>query len=290
MDAHASSKRVAARWTDWFSFSSNAFMKWLWVWALIYLFFLLLHPQRDGQTWNYHTITPGHNNGQFTARNVVTDAAHATHDGPSLRRGKDGNVFPGKFSFTSSVHFRGTFRRKERAKSSTFANFHPVEFSKKKKAPKKEEKKRPWTGTQIAVSYSELRLRLHPLSFQHPSSVSWRLRRCRMAFNFPFRCFGLWLDLNNVFCVLLLCMHECVCACACVCVCVHHVNAQNLVSPVKTLVLSEHPKYAKQLARTGQNVSSQAPIDQRYDLFGFYFGFLIHFQMYKWFLSVSRRE
>lgn len=117
MDAQASSKRVAACRTDSFSFPSNALMRL--ILSLIPFFFLLLHPQRDGQTWNHHTITPGHNNGEFTARNVVTDTAHATHDGPGLSQEKDGNVFQEEFSFTSSVHFRGTFRHNERAKSST---------------------------------------------------------------------------------------------------------------------------------------------------------------------------
>lgn len=131
-------------------------------------FFLLLHPQRDGQTRNHHTITPGHNNGGFTARHVVTDAAHATHDGPGLSWEKDGNLFREEFSFTSSVHFRGTFRRNERErKAALLPSIILWDFLKKKETRKEEEKKRPWTQTQIAVSYSELRLRLHPLSFQY---------------------------------------------------------------------------------------------------------------------------
>lgn len=130
-------------------------------------FFFFLHPQRDGQTRNHHAIAPGHNIGQFTTRNVVTDAAHATRDGPGLSRENAGNVFREEFSFTSSVHFRGTFRQNEREKSSTFANFHQLEFSKKKKRQKKKEKKRAWTRIQIAVSYSELRLGLRPLTFQY---------------------------------------------------------------------------------------------------------------------------
>lgn len=142
MDAQASSKRAAARSTDPFSFPSNAFMRLIVSLSMFFFgFFLLLHPQRDGQTRNHHTITPGHNNGEFTARNVVTDAAHATHDGPGLSREKDGNLFREEFSFTSSVHFRGTpDGMSERERSSTFANFHPVEFSKKKETKKKKKK------------------------------------------------------------------------------------------------------------------------------------------------------
>lgn len=54
---------------------------------------LFLHPQGDGQTWNNHTITPGHTNGECTARNVVSNAAHATHNGSSLSRRMDTNLF-----------------------------------------------------------------------------------------------------------------------------------------------------------------------------------------------------
>lgn len=55
---------------------------------------VFMRPQGDGQTRDPHGVTPGHNNGELTARNVVTDAAHATHDGPSVSRERDGRVLP----------------------------------------------------------------------------------------------------------------------------------------------------------------------------------------------------
>lgn len=82
---------------------------------------LCLRPQGDGQTWNNHTVTPGHTNCQCAARNVVSNAAHATHNGSSLSRRTDTNPEE-LFSFTSSMHFRGTLspvgiRRAERSES-----------------------------------------------------------------------------------------------------------------------------------------------------------------------------
>lgn len=60
---------------------------------------MFLYPQGDGQTWNNHTITPGHNNGECTARNVVSNAAHASHNGSSLSQRMDTNLF-----FEKSFH------------------------------------------------------------------------------------------------------------------------------------------------------------------------------------------
>lgn len=100
-------------------------------------------------------------------------------------------------------------------------NFHPVEFSRKKK------QNMIWTWPQIALSYCELRLKPHPLIqfyfsvFHYLLCEGWHVRLCisRMAFNSPFAASGLtWIK-----CVLcsLICMHGCVCVyvrvyvCAC---------------------------------------------------------------------------
>lgn len=81
-------------------------------------------------------ITPSHQD-IITASLQQEMMQHMQHAMvPVWEREKDANMFREEFSFTSSVHFRGTFGQNEREKSSTFANYHPVEFSKKKEGKK----------------------------------------------------------------------------------------------------------------------------------------------------------
>ena len=105
---------------------------------------LCLRPQGDGQTWNNHTVTPGHTNCQCAARNVVSNAAHATHNGSSLsRKGRiqtqknffhlphpctlEGPCHRWEYDERSEVKVRSEGRRK----AALFVNFHTVEFSEK---------------------------------------------------------------------------------------------------------------------------------------------------------------
>lgn len=70
---------------------------------------LPLLPQGDGQTRNNHTVTPGHTNCQCAAGNVVSDAAHATHNGSRLNWRMDTNLIREDFHLPHPCTLEGLF-------------------------------------------------------------------------------------------------------------------------------------------------------------------------------------
>lgn len=169
MDAQASSKRAAARWTDLFSFPSNAFMRLIVSLSMFFFFFCFCtHREMD----RLGIITPSHQD-IITAslqQEMLSQMQHMQHTMVPVWVGKRMETCSEKsFHLPHLCTLEGLpdgMSKREREKEAALLPTSILwNFLKNKR--QKRRKKRPWTRTQIAVSYSELRLRLHPLSFQY---------------------------------------------------------------------------------------------------------------------------
>lgn len=139
-----------------FHFCYMSLWDWWWVWALFFFFAFCTHREMD----RLGIITPSHQD-IITAslqQEMLSQMQHMQRTMVPVWVGKkDGNLFREEFSFTSSVHFRGTFRRNERErererKAALLPTFILWNFLKKKERQEKKKKKKKTVDTDTDSS------------------------------------------------------------------------------------------------------------------------------------------
>lgn len=276
---------------------------------------LPLLPQGDGQTRNNDTVTPGHTNCQCAARNVVSNAAHATHNGSSLNWRMDTNLFWEEFHLPHPCTLEGPL---------TSGNTRSgMKYTKKYKVRRRERKTAllwtsilwsflkniNWMWPQIALSSREPRLRpcalilfYFPL-FYYLFCKGWHVKLCisRMASNFFFYFAALGLTWIKCLFFLLICLRVCVYVLVQVClVCVvwMHVTWTLPFQDVSYLWIFWICKVTQnRVGGAGQNVSLQALISfiledhtvltKVYDLLVFFIVLFFYLYMYGYFFLLN---